>query len=144
MINGLNLASDAPSIFRSLVESTCYGARIIVERFIEEGIPIKGLIGLGGVAKKSSFIMQIMTNVMNMPIQIVRSEQTCALGAAMFAAVAAGVYQNVSIAMEKMGSGFDIEYHPIADEVKQYEIIYQEYKMLSIEMERLQRHKIHS
>ena len=53
VINGLNLASDAPSIFRSLVESTCYGARIIVERFIEEGIPIKGLIGLGGVAKKS-------------------------------------------------------------------------------------------
>ncbi len=113
-----------------MVEATCYGARLIVERFRDEGIPIHGLIGLGGVAKKSPFIMQIMADVMNMPIQIVRSEQTCALGAAMFAAVAAGVHPDVSIAMEKMGSGFDKEYVPQPLAVQAYEKWYQAYKLL--------------
>ena len=84
-IMGLNLASDAPRIFRALVEATCFGALKIIERFQEEGIPIKGVIGLGGVAKKSPFIMQTMADVLNRPIKIVASEQTCALGAAMFA-----------------------------------------------------------
>ena len=55
-----------------------------------EGIPVEGIIGLGGVAKKSPYVMQTLANVLNRPIQIARSEQTCALGAAMFAAVAGG------------------------------------------------------
>ena len=77
-------------MFRALVEATCFGAKKIVDRFNDEGIPVKGLIGLGGVAKKSPFIMQMMADTMNMPIRIHKSEQTCALGAAMFAATAAG------------------------------------------------------
>jgi L-ribulokinase len=138
VISGLNLASDAPHIFRSLVEATCYGARLIVDRFIEEGVPIQGLIGLGGVAKKSPFIMQIMADVMNMPIRIVKSEQTCALGAAMFAATAAGVYEDVNTAMDRMGSGFDKEYHPDAEVTNQYEVLYQEYKNLCNTIENVQ------
>jgi L-ribulokinase len=110
---GLDLASDAPRVFRSLVEATCFGARKIVDRFRNEGIPVKGLIGLGGVAKKSPFIMQMMADVMNMPIRIHKSEQTCALGAAMFAATAAGIYPKVEDAMNAMGQGFDAEYTPI-------------------------------
>jgi L-ribulokinase len=124
---GLSLGSDAPRIFRALVEATCFGARKIVDRFQDEGVPIKGVIGLGGVAKKSPFVMQTMADVLNRPIKIARSEQTCALGAAMFAAAAAGIYQNVSDAMEKMGSGFDAEYHPNAERAAVYEKIYQEY-----------------
>ena len=94
-ITGLDLGSDAVRMFRAVVESTCFGAKAIVERFIEQGILVKGLIGLGGVAKKSPFIMQMMADVMNMPIKIHKSEQTCALGAAMFAATVAGVYEKV-------------------------------------------------
>jgi L-ribulokinase len=109
---GLNLGTDAPDIFRALVEATCFGAKKIVDRFNEQGIPVKGLIGLGGVAKKSPFIMQMMADVMNMPIKIHNSEQTCALGAAMFAATVAGVYEKVEDAMEAMGQGFDITYYP--------------------------------
>lgn len=131
VISGLNLGSDAPKIFRSLVESTCYGAKKIVDRFIEEGIPIKGLIGLGGVAKKSPFIMQMMADVMNIPIKIAASEQTCALGSAMFAATAAGLYENVSQAMENMGSGFDKQYYPIEENAGKYEKYYQEYCKLA-------------
>ena len=111
-ITGLSLGSDAPKIFRAIVESTCFGAKAIVDRFNKEGVPVKGLIGLGGVAKKSPFIMQIMADTMNMPIRIHSSEQTCALGAAMFAATAAGLYPRVEDAMTAMGQGFDAEYTP--------------------------------
>ncbi len=127
---GLNLASDAPRVFKALAEATCFGARKIVDRFREEGIPVKGLIGLGGVAKKSSFIMQMMADVMNMPIRIHKSEQTCALGAAMFAATAAGIYPKVEDAMTAMGQGFDAEYNPEPSRVPIYEKRYQNYTRL--------------
>lgn len=127
---GLNLGSDAPKVFRALVEATCFGARKIVGRFQEEGVPIKGVIGLGGVARKSPFVMQTMADVLNQPIRIARSEQTCALGAAMFAATAAGIYDDVSGAMGKMGAGFDAEYHPRPERAAVYEKIYQDYNKL--------------
>ncbi|MCB9314931.1 MAG: ribulokinase [Lewinellaceae bacterium] len=126
-IFGLNLGSDAPVIFRALVEATCFGARKIVDRFQQEGIPIQGIIGLGGVAKKAPFIMQTMADVLNRPIKIARSEQTCALGAAMFAATAAGVYETVSEAMSRMGSGFDATYYPDAERATVYDRLYAQY-----------------
>lgn len=111
-INGLNLGTDAPRIFKALVEGTCFGAMAIVNRFNDQGVPVKGLIGIGGVPKKSPYIMQTMADVMNMPIRIHRSEQTCAAGAAMFAATAAGIYNRVEEAMNAMGQGFEKEYYP--------------------------------
>jgi L-ribulokinase len=126
-ITGLSLGTDAPKIFRAIVESTCFGARAIVERFSSEGVPVKGLIGLGGVAKKSPFIMQMMADTINMPIRIHASEQTCALGAAMFAATAAGIYNKVEDAMNAMGQGFDAEYRPDPSRVKIYDDRYRQY-----------------
>lgn len=126
-IFGLNLSSNAPVIFRALVEATCFGARKIVDRFQQEGVPIQGIIGLGGVAKKAPFIMQTMADVLNRPIKIARSEQTCALGAAMFAATAAGVYETVSEAMARMGSGFDATYHPNPERAAVYDQLYAQY-----------------
>jgi L-ribulokinase len=111
-VTGLTLGTDAPSLFKAWVEATCFGAKAIVDRFDKEGVPVKGLIGLGGVARKSPYIMQVMADVMAMPIRIHRSEQTCALGAAMFAATVAGLYPDVQTAMEEMGQGFDMEYKP--------------------------------
>ena len=125
---GLNMGSDAPRMFRALVEATCFGAKAIVDRFVQQGIPVKGLIGLGGVAKKSPFIMQMMADVMNMPIRIHKSEQTCALGAAMFAATAAGLFPKVEDAMQSMGQGFDAEYHPNEAVAIIYAKRYQQYK----------------
>jgi L-ribulokinase len=129
-ITNLSIGSNAPQIFYALVEATCFGAKAIVDRFIEEGIPVKGLIGLGGVAKKSPFIMQMMADVMNMPIRIHKSEQTCALGAAMFAATASGIYSKVEDAMEVMGSGFDTAYNPNKKKVSFYKKRYKKYKKL--------------
>jgi L-ribulokinase len=127
-IHGLNLATDAVKIFKSLVEATCFGARMITDRFVQEGVPVKGLIGLGGVAKRSPYIMQVMSNVMNMPIRIHKSEQTCALGAAMFAATAAGIYTKVEDAMQAMGQGFDLTYLPEPDKVAIYNKRFEQYK----------------
>jgi L-ribulokinase len=127
---GLNLGSDAPRMFKALVEATCFGAKKIVDRFNDEGITVKGLIGLGGVAKKSPFIMQMMADTMNMPIRIHKSEQTCALGAAMFAATAAGVYPKVEDAMHAIGQGFDAEYIPNAANAAIYKKRYAKYTTL--------------
>ncbi|MBC7946260.1 MAG: ribulokinase [Chitinophagaceae bacterium] len=123
----LNLGTGAPQVFKALVEATCFGARAIAERFVDEGVPVKGLIGLGGVAKKSPYIMQTMADVMKMPIRIHKSDQTCAAGAAMFAATAAGIFPSVEIAMETMGQGFDAEYKPDKSKAKLYTRRYKQY-----------------
>ena len=129
-ITNLSIGSDAPRIFKALVEATCFGAKAIADRFKEQGIAIKGLIGLGGVAKKSPYIMQVMADVMGMPIRIHKSEQTCAIGAAMFAATVAGEYKNVEDAMKAMGQGFDAVYHPNAANTAYYQKRYRQYQQL--------------
>ncbi|WP_320167969.1 ribulokinase [Mangrovibacterium marinum] len=129
-IAGLNLGTDAPRIFRSLVEATAFGSKAIVDRFIKQGVPIKGVIALGGVAKKSKLVMQIVCDVLNMPIKVARSEQACALGSAMAAAVVAGVYATTHEAQEKMGGGFETEYQPIPENAAKYQAIYEKYSKL--------------
>ncbi len=137
-ISGLNLGTDAPRIFKALVEATCFGAKAIVERFNNEGIPVKGLIGLGGVAKKSSYIMQMMADIMNMPIRIHKSEQTSATGAAMFAATASGIYNKVEDAMTAMGQGFDKTFLPNKAMAALYAKRYEQYKILGNAVEKIQ------
>jgi len=138
-ITGLDLATDAPRFFKALVEATCFGAKAIVDRFNEQGIPVKGLIGLGGVAKKSSYIMQTMADVMNMPIRVHKSEQTCAAGAAMFAATVAGIYNKVEDAMQAMGQGFDTTYYPGKTKTGIYTKRYDRYKKLGTFIEECER-----
>ena len=125
-IMGLNLDSDAPRIFRALVEATAFGSKAIVDRFAEEGVEIREIIGLGGVAKKSPFVMQTLANVLNMPIKVASTKQTCAFGAAMFAAVVGGVYSKVEDAQKAMGKGFDASYFPDKELAQKYKEIYKE------------------
>jgi L-ribulokinase len=126
-IYGLNLGSDAAQIFKALVEATAYGSKAIVDRFINEGVPIKQVISIGGVAKKSAFVMQTLANVLDMPIKVASSDQACALGAAMNAATAAGVFENINEAQKAMGSGFDATYFPEKEKVEVYEKLYEKY-----------------
>jgi L-ribulokinase len=135
-ISGLNLGSDAPKIFRALVEATAFGAKKIVDRFLSEGIEIKGVIGLGGVAKKAGFVMQTVADVLGMKIRIAKSEQACALGSAMAAATACGIYPTVGDAQKAMGSGFEREYVPIQANVEKYKPLYGKYNALSGFIER--------
>ncbi|MCD8185344.1 MAG: ribulokinase [Rikenellaceae bacterium] len=129
-IAGLTLGSSAPHVFKALVEATAFGSRAIVERFRREGVEIQGCIGLGGIARKSPFVMQTLADVMNMPIQVAATDQTCAFGAAMFAAVAAGVYPHVEVTQQAMGKGFEQEYVPNPKNAVKYDEIYRKYLKL--------------
>ncbi|QIX60442.1 ribulokinase [Hymenobacter sp. BT18] len=126
----LTMGTSAPQIFRALVEAICYGSKMIVERFEQEGIPIKQVIGIGGVAKKSQFVMQTLADVLNRPIKIAKSEQAPALGSAMYAAVAAGVHADVLTAQKVMGSGFAETYEPNPARVADYQARYEQYQAL--------------
>nr|MBI1231268.1 ribulokinase [Cytophagales bacterium] len=126
-IMGLTMGTDAPRMLKALVESICFGSKRIVERFKEEGIEIKTIIGLGGVAKKSRLVMQTMADVLNMPIKVASSDQAPALGAAMYAAVAAAVYPDLQTAISQMGNGFDGVYYPQEDQSAAYAAVYERY-----------------
>ncbi len=125
---GLSLGSDAPRIFRALVEATAFGARKIQDQFILQGVEIKEVIAIGGVAKKSPFVMQVLADVLNREIKVSRSNQTVALGAAMFAAVVAGIHPTIEEAQRFMGAGFERNYLPIPENVEKYNVLYGRYE----------------
>ncbi len=126
-ITGIGLGTTAPHIFRALVEATAFGTKAIADRFISEGVKIDNVIGIGGIALKSPFVMQTMSDVLNMPIKVCNTDQACALGAAMFAATAAGIYPKVEDAIEAMNSGFAKEYFPNAENAATYKVVYDKY-----------------
>ena len=126
-ITGITLGTDAPMIFRALVEATAFGTKAIVDRFIGEGVQIDNVIGIGGIALKSPFVMQTLSDVLNMPIKVCNTDQACALGAAMFAATATGIYKKVEDAIKAMNSGFAKEYYPNAENAQSYLEIYNKY-----------------
>ena len=124
-ITGLKMGSHAPEIFRSLVEATAFGARAIIERFKEEGVAIDSVVVIGGISKKSDFVMQVCADVWNCKIDVLESEQSCALGAAIFAATIGGVYPDVASAQKVMASPVSNSYLPNADAAVIYERLYQ-------------------
>lgn len=129
-IVNLSLGTGAPHIFRALVEAICFGSKRIVKRFEEEGVTISTIVGIGGVAKKSGFVMQTLADVMNMPIKIAVSDQAPALGSAMYAAVAAGIYPSMKESVAAMGNGFEKTYYPRPDMIRIYEELYTKYEAL--------------
>ena len=129
-IAGMNLGSTAPMLFKALVEATAYGSKAIVDRFIDEGVAVNDVIAIGGVAKKSTFVMQTLCDVIQMPIKVSATEQTCAFGAAMFAAVAAGEYAKVEDAQDAMKMGFEKTYTPNPEKATYYAEQYKKYQFL--------------
>jgi L-ribulokinase len=140
---GLSLGSDAPKIYRALIEATAFGARAIVERFREEGIRIDEVIAVGGVAKKSPLNMQIVADVFGLDIRVAKSDQAVALGAAMFAAVAAGLHNTVEQAQQCMGSGFEAVYRPDPATSAAYDNLYRQYLEYGALIERTMRGTVH-
>ena len=129
-IAGLKMGSQAPHIFRALVEATAFGARAIIERFKSEGVAIDSVVVIGGISKKSDFVMQVCADVWNCPIDVLESEQSCALGAAIFAATVGGAYPDVASAQKVMASPVCKTYQPDAATAKVYERLYQKYQQL--------------
>ena len=134
-IVGLTLGSTAPRVFRALVEATAFGSKAIIEQFRKEGVPIGAVIAQGGIARKSPFVMQVTADILGMPIRVVASDQSCALGAGMLAAVAAGVHPTVAAAQKRMGSGFDRTFKPDRSRAGVYEKLYRRYLELGGSLE---------
>ncbi|MFM2481632.1 ribulokinase [Celerinatantimonas sp. YJH-8] len=111
-ISQLNLGSDAPAIFHALVESTAHGAKAIVDCMTDQGVDVKRVIAIGGIAQKSPLVMQICADVIGQPLAVVESDQCCALGAAIFAATAAGIYSDSQSAQQAMASRICQTYQP--------------------------------
>lgn len=134
MILGCTLLTKPEEIYRALIEATAFGTRVIVEAFEEGGVPIQELYAAGGIARKNKMLMQIYSDITNREIRISSSEQTPALGAALFGAVAAGSemggYDTIGEASEKMSRLEDEVYVPIPENVKAYNELYKEYKTL--------------
>jgi L-ribulokinase len=134
LIIGCTLQTKPEEIYRALIEATAFGQRTIIEAFRQSGIPITELYACGGIASKDDFMMQIYADVTNMELRIGASSQTPALGAAMFAAVAAGKeaggYDSISEAAKVMGKVKERYFKPIPENVKVYNKLYAEYKLL--------------
>lgn len=135
-IAGISLGSDAPRLYRALVEATAFGARRINDCFIDQGVPVRGIIALGGIPKKSPFVMQVLADVLGMPIRVARSDQTCALGAAMCAAAASGLYPGLLAAQQAMGQGFETTYTPRPETAPAYGDGYEAYRRMGAFIEK--------
>jgi len=140
VLAGLHLGSSAASVYRALVEATAFGSRAIVERFEDEGIPVKRIVAIGGIARKSPFVTQVCADVMNREIEVVASDQCCARGAAVFAAAAAGQYADVHQAKAAMLSPVERVFKPDGQTHAAYERLYADYRALGTFAERMATH----
>jgi L-ribulokinase len=130
LIVGLTLGTRPEEIFMALIEGTAFGARVIMERIQEYGVKVEDVITCGGLAERNPFLMQIYADVTGRPMKVSRSAQTCALGAAMFGAVAAGHFAKVEDAQPVMCGTKDIVYTPNPANAQVYDRLYALYRKL--------------
>jgi L-ribulokinase len=126
LILGLDLATKPEDIYRALLESTAFGARVIVQAYVDSGIPVTEFIVVGGL-KKNPLLMQIYSDVLRLPLSLAVSEQGPALGSAIHAAVAAGAYADVPTAAAAMGRREYAAYRPNEADAASYDRIFAEY-----------------
>jgi len=111
-ITGVTLGTTPAHLFKSFVEATAFGSRAIMEHLEKEGVQVLEVIGVGGISLKSSYVMQTLSDVMGLPIKVAAAQQAGALGAAMLASVAGGLYATVEEAQQCLGQGVLASYKP--------------------------------
>lgn len=127
LILGLTISTKPHEIFRALIEATAFGTRRIIEAFTSQGVEIDELVACGGLAKNNPLLMQIYADVTGRPIQIAASDQTCALGSAMYGALAAQHFKNLNEAARKMAHLESKIYSPNQKAHETYNFLYSEY-----------------
>lgn len=130
LILGMDLHTRPQEIYRALIESTAYGAKVIVERYRESGVEVNEFWASGGVSQKNSLAMQIYADVLDMPVRVTDAREGPALGSAIYAAAAAGLWPSLRAAIAHMGGKAGKIYYPDGENVKVYSKLYAEYKKL--------------
>ncbi|TDQ80105.1 ribulokinase [Sphingobacterium yanglingense] len=129
--HGITLATEAGHIFKALVEGTAFGSKAIIDRFRSYNIPIKTVIATGGIPNKAPYVVQVLADVLGCDVQVVDSDQTCALGSVIFASVLAGVYPDIDAAKIKLAAKVSKTYHCNPEHATIYRKLYQAYKELT-------------
>jgi L-ribulokinase len=127
---GQTLHTTRAEIYRALIEATAFGARAIIERIREYGVPVKRVVCAGGIAEKNPLLMQIYADVTGCTMQVAGSSQACALGSAISAAVLAGAHKNFQVAQKAMVKIKPKAYSPKPDAQKSYTSLYSLYRKL--------------
>ncbi|MEJ2734318.1 MAG: ribulokinase [Anaerolineae bacterium] len=134
MMLGATLGTKAEDMYRALIEATAYGTRMIIDTFQESGVAVNEIVACGGLPERNKLLMQIYADVTGREIRISASDQTPALGSAMFGAVAAGKaaggYDSIFEAARHMARLKDENYEPVAEHTAIYDQIYAEYARL--------------
>lgn len=130
LIVGTTLYTRPEEVYRALIEATAFGARVIMERFIEYDIQVDRVVNCGGISGKNSLLMQIYADVLNRPLEVTASSQTCAMGAAMAGAVAGGAHPDFASAARAMVRMDQRIYRPDPDAASVYNRIFGLYRRL--------------
>jgi L-ribulokinase len=130
LLLGQTLYTTKAEIYRALIEATAFGARAIVDRIREYGVPVERIVCSGGIAEKNPLLMQIYADVTGCEMRLSRSSQSCALGSAIGAAVVAGAHPDFATAQAAMTGMKEIVYRPEANSQAVYEKIYGLYRTL--------------
>lgn len=127
---GTTLHTTRAEVYRALIEATAFGARVIVERFREYGVPIDRIVCAGGIAEKNPLLMQIYADVIGCPMEVAASSQACALGAAIAAAVLGGAFPDFPAAQRAMAHVKRLRYRPKGANRQAYHRLYALYRRL--------------
>ncbi len=130
LILGLTLRTKPEEIYRALLEATAFGSRVILEQFEQNGLSVREIRAAGGIARKDPLMMQIYADVLGKPIRIADTTQAGAIGSAMYAAAAAGLYPSVKEAAQKLAAPCTVCYTPNDENRARYEKLYREYVSL--------------
>jgi len=131
LLVGATLATRPEEIYRALIEATAYGTRVIIEAFEENGVAVHDIVAAGGLPERNRLLMQIYADVTGREFKVIGTQQAGALGSAMHGAVAAGAaaggYDDIVQAAERMGKLKDERYTPIPENTAVYDRLYAEY-----------------
>ena len=130
MIAGLTLQTSQDQIYRALLESIAFGNRRIMENFEEHGLQLEEIVACGGIAEKSPLMMQLLADTSGRPVHVPASTQIPARGAALFGAVAAGVYPDIGAAIAATRPETARSYQPDRAAGAVYDAVYEVYRQL--------------
>lgn len=130
-ISGLRITTGPAEIYRALVEAAAFGSKACIDQYLDGGIRIDKMIAVGGIAQKSPFVMQTLCDVLGSPVEVSDCKDACAMGAAIHAAVAAGIYDTVLEAEDAMSPGACATYTPDPERHAFYLRRYERYNELA-------------